>query len=112
MAQTFREAVETHGLRCPKCDEPMTTYERSGVTVDRCRACRGIFLDRGELERITDAEAAPGPARFDPRDAGGGWDPEDEAGSPYEGSAHERDGRTRTRRRGGFLGDLLEGFGD
>jgi hypothetical protein len=34
----------------------MRTYERSGVTVDQCGECRGIFLDRGELERLVDAE--------------------------------------------------------
>jgi Zn-finger nucleic acid-binding protein len=34
----------------------MRSYERSGVTVDQCTECRGIFLDRGELERLTDAE--------------------------------------------------------
>jgi Zn-finger nucleic acid-binding protein len=36
----------------------MRTYERSGVTVDQCTECRGIFLDRGELEKLVDAEIA------------------------------------------------------
>ena len=43
-------------LTCPKCRGDMRTYERSGVTVDQCGECRGIFLDRGELERLVDAE--------------------------------------------------------
>ena len=43
-------------LVCPKCQGLMRTYERSGVTVDQCTECRGIFLDRGELERLVDAE--------------------------------------------------------
>ena len=43
-------------LICPKCQGRMRTYERSGVTVDQCSDCRGIFLDRGELERLVDAE--------------------------------------------------------
>jgi uncharacterized protein len=43
-------------LVCPKCQGLMRTYERSGVTVDQCSDCRGIFLDRGELERLVDAE--------------------------------------------------------
>jgi hypothetical protein len=34
----------------------MRSYERSGVTVDQCSDCRGIFLDRGELEHLVDAE--------------------------------------------------------
>ena len=44
-------------LVCPKCRGGMRTYERSGITVDQCGDCRGIFLDRGELERLMDAEA-------------------------------------------------------
>jgi Zn-finger nucleic acid-binding protein len=43
-------------LICPKCQGSMRTYERSGITVDQCTDCRGIFLDRGELERLVDAE--------------------------------------------------------
>jgi uncharacterized protein len=44
-------------LHCPKCAGEMVTYERSGIHVDQCRECRGIFLDRGELERLVDAES-------------------------------------------------------
>jgi Zn-finger nucleic acid-binding protein len=36
----------------------MRQYERSGLTVDQCTECRGIFLDRGELERLVDAETS------------------------------------------------------
>ncbi|HYO35636.1 MAG TPA: zf-TFIIB domain-containing protein [Geodermatophilus sp.] len=43
-------------LVCPKCQGVMRTYERNGVHVDQCTECRGIFLDRGELERLVDAE--------------------------------------------------------
>jgi Zn-finger nucleic acid-binding protein len=43
-------------LTCPKCHGQMRSYERSNVTVDQCTECRGIFLDRGELERLVDAE--------------------------------------------------------
>jgi Zn-finger nucleic acid-binding protein len=45
-------------LICPKCRGTMRSYERSGITVDQCSECRGIFLDRGELERLVDAETA------------------------------------------------------
>jgi Zn-finger nucleic acid-binding protein len=43
-------------LTCPKCHGAMRTYERNGVHVDQCSDCRGIFLDRGELDRLIDAE--------------------------------------------------------
>jgi Zn-finger nucleic acid-binding protein len=41
----------------PKCQAPMNPIERSGVTIDRCTECGGVFLDRGELERLETAEA-------------------------------------------------------
>ncbi|MFY1674316.1 zf-TFIIB domain-containing protein [Plantactinospora sp. WMMB334] len=44
-------------MTCPKCRGDMRQYERSGVTVDQCTECRGIFLDRGELEKLFEAEA-------------------------------------------------------
>lgn len=59
-------------LTCPKCQGSMRTYERSGITVDQCGECRGIFLDRGELERLVDAEVAfnaPAPAAAVPSQA-------------------------------------------
>jgi Zn-finger nucleic acid-binding protein len=36
----------------------MRTYERNGVNVDQCTGCKGIFLDRGELEALINAEAS------------------------------------------------------
>jgi Zn-finger nucleic acid-binding protein len=43
---------------CPKCETGMETLERNGVTIERCGQCEGVFLDRGELERLIDAESA------------------------------------------------------
>lgn len=44
-------------LKCPKCLTPMNSFERSGVTIEHCPECGGIFLDRGELERVIESEA-------------------------------------------------------
>lgn len=43
-------------LRCPRCSGTMTAYVRSGIAIDQCPDCRGMFLDRGELERLVEAE--------------------------------------------------------
>ncbi|MDT0320871.1 TFIIB-type zinc ribbon-containing protein [Streptomyces millisiae] len=53
-------------MQCPKCRAPMHTFNRSGVQIEQCSGCRGIFLDYGELEHITQLEsqytqAAPPP---------------------------------------------------
>ncbi|WP_199826394.1 zf-TFIIB domain-containing protein, partial [Streptomyces sp. SBT349] len=55
-------------MQCPKCRAPMHTFNRSGVQIEQCSGCRGLFLDYGELEHITQLEsqwspgAAPPPA--------------------------------------------------
>jgi Zn-finger nucleic acid-binding protein len=50
---------------CPKCAGVMHSYERNGVHLEQCDKCRGIFLDFGELEALTQLEnrfvAAPPP---------------------------------------------------
>lgn len=45
-------------LICPKCGSEMRSYERNEVVVDQCTGCGGLFLDRGELERLVTAESA------------------------------------------------------
>lgn len=35
----------------------MRTYERNGIHIDQCTECRGVFLDRGELEHLIAADA-------------------------------------------------------
>lgn len=43
-------------LTCPKCTASMRTYERNGIQIDQCTGCKGVFLDRGELEHLIDGE--------------------------------------------------------
>jgi hypothetical protein len=69
-------------LTCPKCNGAMRSYERSGILIDQCTECRGVFLDRGELDKLIDAEAehqqamaAPGPAAPAPSPAWGSPQP-------------------------------------
>lgn len=45
-------------ITCPKCEAAMRTRRRNGVTIEQCVECHGIFLDRGELERLIGAEAS------------------------------------------------------
>ena len=39
-------------LLCPNCNTSMQNVSRSGVEIDMCPACRGVWLDRGELEKL------------------------------------------------------------
>ena len=51
---------------CPRCNKPsLEERERDGITIDVCQSCRGIWLDRGELERLI--ARANDDSRRDPR---------------------------------------------
>lgn len=53
-------------MHCPKCRGVMRTYTRSGVHIEQCDSCRGVFLDYGDLESLAQLESqdrsAPPPA--------------------------------------------------
>jgi Zn-finger nucleic acid-binding protein len=43
---------------CPRDGAPLVEVERSGVLIDACPTCRGVWLDRGELEKLVAVEGA------------------------------------------------------
>jgi hypothetical protein len=90
-------------LVCPKCQGHMRAYERSGVTVDQCADCRGIFLDRGELEHLVDAEqgwqrshSAPPPGDRYERDRG------------YDDDSRRYGQSSQKKRKKSFFDDLFD----
>ncbi len=54
-------------MNCPACNVPLSMSDRQGVEIDYCPRCRGVWLDRGEIDKIVEREvAAYGPlARSD-----------------------------------------------
>ncbi len=43
-------------MTCPNCGGELMEVERSGIRVDACRNCRGVWLDRGELDQLVERE--------------------------------------------------------
>ena len=52
-------------MNCPTDGTVLLMSERSGVEIDYCPTCRGVWLDRGELDRIIERVEGPGPGRSD-----------------------------------------------
>lgn len=53
---------------CPRCETPsLIELDRQGLTIDRCESCRGVWLDRGELEKLIARERAAVPEHDSPR---------------------------------------------
>jgi Zn-finger nucleic acid-binding protein len=94
----------------------MRTYERSGVTVDQCSDCRGIFLDRGELERLVDAEQGWQRSHSAPRDRDYERERDRDRGSsiPFPFGDRDDDDRRRysegsqKRRKKSFFDELFD----
>ena len=82
-------------LLCPKCAGVMKTYERNGIHLEQCDTCRGIFLDFGELESLTQMEnrfvqSAPPPQQQHGYGSGHGPDPGFGPGWGHRGNKHYR----------------------
>ncbi|MEU5884229.1 zf-TFIIB domain-containing protein [Spirillospora sp. NPDC047279] len=73
-------------MHCPKCRGVMRTYTRNGVHIEQCDNCRGIFLDYGELEALSNMAAnyAPPPA------AAPGWSAPAPSVHHHHHGAHHR----------------------
>jgi uncharacterized protein len=39
-------------MKCPNCNVNLVMADRSGIEIDYCPECRGVWLDRGELDKI------------------------------------------------------------
>jgi Zn-finger nucleic acid-binding protein len=52
-------------MKCPKCNVTLLMSEKQGIEIDYCPDCRGIWLDRGELEKIIEKTGAQ---EFKPED--------------------------------------------
>ena len=56
-------------MRCPIDNETLVMADRSGVEIDYCPKCRGVWLDRGELDKIIERAANAAPAMVVPNPA-------------------------------------------
>ncbi|MGE3475334.1 MAG: zf-TFIIB domain-containing protein [Rhodospirillaceae bacterium] len=55
-------------MKCPADNETLVMADRGGVEIDYCPKCRGVWLDRGELDKIIErSAAAPQPAPPQPQ---------------------------------------------
>ncbi|MBA2239720.1 MAG: zf-TFIIB domain-containing protein [Solirubrobacterales bacterium] len=98
-------------MSCPKCGSDMRSYERNGVVVDQCTGCGGLFLDRGELERLAQAESSfyggdTGGQRSAPPQPSGGPGPAPSHGSHQHSSGYGS-GYSSKHKRKNFLEELF-----
>ena len=96
-------------MLCPTCKTPLTMSERQGIEIDYCPSCRGVWLDRGELDKIIERNAASQapqqpaspPQTQAPPPPGGPW------GAQPQQYGHGY-GHKPYKRRKSFLEDLFD----
>lgn len=97
-------------MRCPVDNETLVMADRGGVEIDYCPKCRGVWLDRGELDKIIERSfgatvTAPAPVMAPPppppsfRQAAPVYQPEPRAPQAFRDDDRRREDRREDRRR-------------
>jgi Zn-finger nucleic acid-binding protein len=101
-------------LMCPNDNAAMQTLERGGVQFDMCPNCRGVWLDRGELEKLMESatadgrasapQAAPAPqhqpqAPYPPQQAQQPWGGQPQQGYRDDRYRHDDDYKYKKKKR-------------
>jgi Zn-finger nucleic acid-binding protein len=100
-------------MSCPVDGSTLVMSERQNIEIDYCPTCRGVWLDRGELDKIIErsaADAAPPPPPQPPQAPQAPFPPhaaQPQYGDPYRG--HDpRYGHKPYKRRKSFLEELFD----
>ena len=90
-------------MQCPNDGTTLTMSERSGIEIDYCPQCRGVWLDRGELDKIIErslTQPAPAPPPAQPQQA------------PYQGQQYQQpyqqQGHYKRKRKESWLSELFD----
>lgn len=95
-------------MRCPVDNELLVMADRNGVEIDYCPKCRGVWLDRGELDKIIDRALGSAPAQMAPPPPPAAPQHRHPAPPPrYEEDDDYRHGYKKKRKES-FLGDLFD----
>ena len=89
-------------MLCPLDRTPLVMSERQNIEIDYCPTCRGVWLDRGELDKIIERSAAadaPAPAPAAPA-------PRGHAPSPYGGGGYGH--QPYKKRKKSFLEEIFD----
>ncbi|MCE2790568.1 MAG: zf-TFIIB domain-containing protein [Saprospiraceae bacterium] len=95
-------------MQCPVCNVNLLMTDRNGIEIDYCPQCRGIWLDRGELDKIIERNQSPShnqshsqsPGHHQPHSQAHGYkDHKPHGYKEYEYKKHKKES---------FLGDLFD----
>jgi uncharacterized protein len=86
-------------MKCPHCNETLIMTERQRVEIDYCRKCRGVWLDRGELDKIIERSSGFN-SQYD--------NDQTRFSSENNSSFNKNDPHYKHKKKKGFLEDLFD----
>jgi len=92
-------------MNCPICNISLAITERQGIEIDYCPQCRGVWLDRGELDKIIERSSLEMPSRSYPERQ---YDRPDQHEHHYDKNHHDDYHHDHHKKRKGFLHDLFD----
>ena len=99
-------------MKCPSCEELLIMSERQGVEIDYCPKCRGVWLDKGELDKIIEksavAESSQQLKQNNEQRKQYNDDDDDEDEGFFNRGGRNNNNDNPNRRRGGFLSNLFD----
>jgi Zn-finger nucleic acid-binding protein len=96
-------------MKCPNCEETLVMTERQGVEIDYCPKCRGVWLDKGELDKILEKSASAQSSQdFKSNQEKRRRQYDDDDDDDEGGGFFNRKPNNPSKRKGGFLGDLFD----
>lgn len=104
---------KSDGLPCPVCKVDLVMSERQGIEIDYCPECRGVWLDRGELDKIIERSAVEDERLREPR-SGQNQNPQAYPSrsapdyDPRHDDSRGHGGHGRRYGHGSFLGRLFD----
>ena len=102
----MNEICKDHAMKCPTCpDTTLVIADRQGIEIDYCPQCRGVWLDRGELDKLIERAAmqAPSPVAESSRP-----DSRRDSRPDFVDSDHHGGQRHPARRRKSWLSDIFD----
>ena len=88
-------------MKCPNCNETLIMADRQGVEIDYCPSCRGVWLDKGELDKIIERTSGFTAPPDDPYY-------KNQKQYPPQQGGHYNDPYYKHKKKKGFLGDFFD----
>ncbi len=101
--KNFLLTIKPGNMKCPNCEETLVMADRQGIEIDYCPKCRGVWLDKGELDKIIEKSELSSPKSYN-NDQKAEHDNDDDFDKRRQ---YDKSHKNR-KNRGGFLSNLFE----